>query len=189
MAEITKTKSESQELSAPLIQLRHIEGVSVYIEDPEGGKIQIKAALDGSKIIFTRDEAGRSLAIEERTNGTRLYHISKDSTGLPSTHEIRHDKTEVVYFYNSQGCLQHFVELRPNGDRVSTVIGGDGSVYSIEQKQIGGVGFHCWISKEGSLKEGLVWLHPQGDVTTSGDEEIVNDLLKKFSRFLDGVKV
>ena len=189
MAEIVKAELKTDKESTPLVQLRHVEGLSVFIEDPEGKRIEIKTTLDGSKIIFTQDEDGRNLAIEEKANGTKLYHISHDTTGLPSSHEIRADKTEIVYFYNAQGSLQHFVELRPNGDRVSTVIAGNRIIYSIEQKQIGGIGFHAWTTFNGELKEGSVWLHPQGEVTTVGDKEIVDDLMKKFSRFLDGVKV
>jgi len=188
MIELTKNTNELTQIAPALVQLRHISGESVYISDPEGNKIEIKTTLDGSKIIFTKDEEGRSLAIEERSNGTKLYHISKDSTGLPSSHEVREDQTEIVYFYNLEGNLKHFVELKPNGDRISTIIGPQGSIYSIDQKQIGGIVFQGWVPKGNDTKEGLVWLHPEGDVSTQGDKEIITELLNKFSRFLDGVR-
>ena len=189
MIELTKNTNELTQIAPALVQLRHISGESVYISDPEGNKIEIKTTLDGSKIVFTKDEEGRSLAIEERANGTKLYHISKDSTGLPSSHEVREDQTEIVYFYNQEGSLKHFVELKPNGDRISTVMGQEGSIYSIDQKQIGGIVFQAWVPKNNDTKEGLVWLHPEGDVSTHGDKEIIAELLNKFSRFLDGVRV
>ena len=189
MIELTKNTNELIEITPALVQLKHISGESIYINDPEGNKIEIKTTSDGTKIVFTKDEEGRSLAIEERANGTKLYHISKDSTGLPSSHEIRKDQTEIVYFYNQEGSLKHFVELKPNGDRISTVMGPEGSIYSIDQKQIGGIVFQAWISKDTEMKEGLVWLHPEGEVSTHGDEEVISELLNKFSRFLDGVRV
>ena len=189
MIEATNKANEICQVSSPLVQLRHVSGKSVFMRDPNGNHIEIKTAVDGTKIIFTQDEEGRTLAIEERKDGTKLYHISKDSTGLPSSHEIRQDQTEVVYFYNSQGSLQHYVELKPNGDRVSTVVGRSGAVYSIEQKQVGGIVFQCWISGDNDLKEGMIWLHPEGEVSTYGDKEIISDLSKKFSRFLDGTVV
>ena len=111
-----------QKASTELIQLKNFLGDSVFMTDPEGNSIEIKTGVDGSKIVCTRDEEGKSLAIEEKLNGSVVYHISKDSTGLPSSHEIKTDKTEVIYFYNEAGKLEHFVELKTNGDRVSTVI-------------------------------------------------------------------
>ena len=189
MIELTKNTNELTEMAPALVQLKHISGESIYINDPEGNRIEIKTTAEGSKIIFTRDEEGRSLAIEERPNGTKLYHISKDSTGLPSSHEVREDQTEIVYFYNLEGNLKHFVELKPNGDRISTVMGPEGSIYSIDQKQIGGIVFQAWIPKTDEMKEGLVWLHPECEVSTHGDKEVVSELLNKFSRFLDGVRV
>lgn len=188
MIELTRNTTELVETTSALVQLRYLSGESVYISDPEGNKIEIKTVSDGTKIVFTKDEEGRSLAIEERIDGTRLYHISKDSTGLPSSHEIREDKTEIVYFYNHNGNLKHFVELKPNGDRISTVMGPAGSIYTIEQKQIGGVIFQAWIPKNNVTKEGLVWLHTDGEVSTHGDKEVISELLNKFARFLDGVK-
>src|SRR3989338_11308819 len=163
--ELTKNTNELTETTPALVQLKHISGESVSISDPEGNKIEVKTTSDGTKVVFTKDEEGRSLAIEERANGTKLYHISKDSTGLPSSHEIREDQTEIVYFYNLEGNLKHFVELKPNGDRISTVMGPEGSIYSIDQKQVGGVVFQAWISKNNETKEGLVWLHPDGEVS------------------------
>ncbi len=189
MMELTKNSTNLVETSSALVQLKHISGQSVFITDTEGKSIEIMTTVDGTKIVFSKDEEGRNLAIEERTNGTKLYHISKDSTGLPSSHEIRADQTEIVYFYNHNGSLRHFVELRSNGDRVSTVIGAEGTIYSIEQKQVGGVIFQAWGSRNDQMKEGLVWLHPDGEVSTHGDKEIVSEILQKFQRFLDGVRV
>ena len=189
MLELTKNTNKLTEITPALVQLKHINGKSVYMNDPEGNKIEIKTTSDGTKILFTKDEEGRSLAIEERPSGTKLYHISHDSTGLPSSHEIREDKTEIVYFYSQDGNLKHFVELKPNGDRTSTVMSSDGSIYAIDQKQIGGIIFQAWVSKNDKAKEGLVWLHPDGEVSTHGDKEVIAELLNKFSRFLDGVRI
>ncbi|OGI07907.1 MAG: hypothetical protein A3I68_02365 [Candidatus Melainabacteria bacterium RIFCSPLOWO2_02_FULL_35_15] len=189
MIELSKNTNELTEIVPALVQLRHLSGESVYISDPEGNKIEIKTTAEGTKIVFTKDEEGRSLAIEERANGTKLYHISKDSTGLPSSHEVREDKTEIIYFYNQEGYLKHFVELRPNGNRISTVMGKEGSIYSIDQKQIGGIIFQAWIPENNEIKEGLVWLHPDGEVSTHGHKEVILELLNKFHRFLDGVRV
>ena len=191
MIELTQNQNNFQErdkIPGELIQLRHIKGESVFIVDPDENKIEIRTTDDGAKIVFTKDETGRGLAIEERANGTKLYHISSDSTGLPSSHEIRPDNTEIVYFYNSFGRLQHFVELKPNGDRVSTILCEGGFIYSIEQKMIGGIIFQGWLNKNQEPKEGMVWLHVDGDVTIHGDKSVVSDLFSKFSKFLDGVQ-
>ena len=192
MIELTKNINVPAEVKSPseeLVQLRHISGESIFMTDPEGHKIEIKTTNDGTKVLYTRDESGKSIAIEERANATKLYHISKDSTGLPSTHEVRPDQTEIVYFYNVHGNLQHFVELKPNGDRISTLINPDGSIYSIEQKQIGGVIFKGWTRIANEPKEGLIWLHPDGDITTHGDKIVIDEIFKKFAKFLDGVVV
>lgn len=192
MIELTKSqqinKDEINKISGELAQLKHVKGESVFMTDPEGNRIEFKATEDGANIVFTRDESGRSIAIEERTNGTKLYHISSDNTGLPSSHELREDQTEIVYFYNATGSLQHFVELRPNGDRVSNVISEDGSIYSMEQKQIGGIIFQAWTHKNNEPKEGMIWLHPDGEVSTHGDSKVIAELFNKFARFLDGVR-
>ena len=68
-------------------------------------------------------------------------------------------------------------------------MGPKGSVYSIEQKQLGGIIFQAWIQKNGDLREGTVWLHPDGEVSTHGDDEIISVLFSKFRRFLDGVVI
>ena len=185
----TKNQPETNLISQDVVQLRHIKGTSVYITDPDGNKIEIKTTNDGTKIIFTQDETGKSLAIEERMNGTKLYHISSDSTGLPSSHEIRPDQTEIVYFYNPQGNLQHFVELKTNGDRVSTLVGQNGSIYSIEQKQIGGIVFQAWLREDNEPKEGMIWLHPDGEISTYGNKDAIAELFSKFPKYFDGVRV
>ncbi len=193
MTELTRnienTLSPSIPMSKEVLQLSHIKGQSTFMTDPEGGQLEVKLSEDGNKFVFTRDEEGKTLAIEERKNGSRLYHISSDATGLPSSHEIRLDKTEIVYFFNVFGNLQHYVELRPNGDRVSTILADNGSVYSIEQRQIGGILFHGWLNRNQDPKQGMVWLHTDGEISTHGDEEVAKDLMTKFSRFLDGIKV
>ena len=189
MTELTKSTNEVKPISTELLQLKYIKGESVYMTDTEGNRIEFKTTDEGARMVFTRDETGRSIAIEERTNGAKLYHISSDNTGLPSSHEIRSDQTEIVYFYNALGSLQHFVELRPNGDRVSTLILENGSIFSIEQKQIGGIVFQGWVHKDKDSKEGMVWLHPDGEISTHGDKAVVAELFTRFSRFLDGVRV
>lgn len=189
MIEAVHSLSPTIKISEELLQLQHIKGESVFMTDPEGNRMEFKTTSDGTSIVFTRDESGRAIAIEERADGTRLYHISKDNTGLPSSHELRAaDQAEIVYFYNSTGNLQHFVELRPNGDRVSTII-SENSIYSMEQRQIGGILFKAWISSANEKKEGMVWLLPDGEVTLHGDTDVVDELFTKFSRFLDGVRV
>ena len=185
---INKEENKKEVISKKLVQLKHIAGNIVFITDPEGNKIEIKKTGDRT-IIFTKDNLGVSVAIEERKNGTKLYHISEDNSGLPSTHEVRLDKTELVYFYNKKGQLQHFVELKPNGDRISTVLGQNTVLFSIEQRQVGGIVFKAWIKDKEAPREGMVWLHPDGEVSIYGDEKIISDLKEKFSRFLDGVAV
>lgn len=190
MLEITKEiKTKISSPNEELVQLKHIQGESVFMRDPEGQMIEIKTAKDGTKILFAKDELGKSIAIEERPNGTRLYHISKDSAGLPSSHEVKIDQTEIVYFYDVEGKLQHFVELKPNGDRISTLMSQDGSIYSIQQKQIGGIIFQGWVRLANEPKDGMIWLHPDGDISTHGDKGVVSELFKRFSKFLDGVRV
>ena len=189
MIELTNSTEQITQTSTELLQLKHLKGDSIFMTDPEGKIIECKKTGDGSRIVITKDETGRSIAIEERANGAKLYHISSDSTGLPSSHEVREDQTEIVYFYNANGNLQHFVELRPNGDRVSTAISENGSIFSVEQKQIGGIVFQGWVKDENESKEGMIWLHPDGEVSTHGNKDINSELIRRFSRFLDGVVV
>lgn len=187
MLELTKD-SVTNTIANEIVQLSHVKGESVFITDPEGKRIEFKYTEDGSTMVFTKDEEGRGLAIEERSNGAKLYHISSDSTGLPSTHEIKEDQTEIIYFYDSVGSLQHFVEMKTNGDRVSTILDKNGSMYSIEQKQVGGIIFKAWKIEENETKEGLVWLHQDGDISEFGAESVVSELYTRFSKFLDGVR-
>lgn len=193
MAELTKLINNVEEvkdqfISNELVQLSHINIDSVFLTDPEGKRIEIKSNKERN-IVFSKDENGKSIAIETRKNGTKIYHISKDHVGLPSSHEVRSDKTEIVYFYNVEGKLQHFVELKPNGDRISTILNKDGSLYSIEQKQIGGIVFQAWSCNGKSKSEGMIWLHPDGEITTYGNEFIISELKSRFAKFLDGVSV
>ena len=192
MIELTNnicSPNETKPISEEMVQLRHLKSESFFMTDPEGNKIEFKKTNDGTEVVFTKDENGKVLAIEERPNGTKLYHISSDSTGLPSSHEIRADQTEIIYFYNALGFLQHFVELRTNGDRVSTLIGENGSIISIEQKQIGGIVFQAWLRFGDEPKEGMIWLHPDGEVSTHGDSDVITELFSRFPKFFDGVKV
>ena len=190
MTELTKATSLNpiKSIAEELIQLAHIKGESVFITDPEGGRIEIKTTQNG-KIVLTNDEKGNAVAIEERLDGTVLYHVAMDSAGLPSSHEIRPDSTQIIYFYGSKGTLQHFVELKSNGDRISTILGKDNTMYSMEQKQVGGIMFKAWVTNENEVKEGLVWLQHDGSVSTFGDKAVINDLYAKFAKFLDGVQV
>jgi len=187
MIELSQNKTNQEPLSKEIVQLNHIQGETFFMIDPEGGTIEFKKTADRT-IVFTRDDKGKVVGIENRENGTKLYHISSDSTGLPSSHEIRTDNTEVVYFYDEEGRVQHFVELKPNGDRISTIISKDGSLYSINQKQIGGIVFQAW-HRTNEPKEGMIWLHPDGEVSTHGDIVILHELKAKFPKFLDGVTV
>ena len=192
MAELTKLANnvtvKEEPISNELAQLNHINIDSVFLTDPEGKRIEIKSNKERN-IVFSKDETGKSVAIETRKNGTKVYHISKDHVGLPSSHEVRIDKTEIVYFYNVEGQLQHFVELKPNGDRISTILNKDGSLYSIEQKQIGGIVFQAWLRNEKTKGEGMIWLHPDGEITTYGNESVISDLKLRFAKFLDGITV
>ena len=191
MAELTKLINNNiaaieKNIACELMQLNHLNIDSVFLTDPEGKRIEIKSNKERS-IGFSKDENGKSVAIETRKNGTKVYHISKDHLGLPSSHEVRTDKTEIVYFYNSEGELQHFVELKPNGDRISTILNKDGSLYSIEQKQIGGIVFQAWIRNKKVQGEGMIWLHPDGEITTYGNENVILELKSRFAKFLDGI--
>jgi hypothetical protein len=190
MLEVTNnTNIVKKEVPSEILQLKHIKGESIFITDPEGNKMEFRTTEDGARIAFTKDEVGRGIAIEERTNGTKLYHISSDSTGLPSSHELRTDDTEIIYFYDAKGILQHFVELKANGDRVSTIISENGSIYSVEQKQVGGIIFQAWVRENNDPREGMIWLHPDGEVSTHGDDGVIKQITRKFSKFLDGVGV
>jgi len=179
---------ENKSISNEIVQISHIKGESVFMTDPEGKRIEVKYTEQGSKIVFTRDSEGRAIAIEERVNGTKLYHISSDSSGLPSSHEIKDDQNEIVYFYDVVGKLQHFVELKNNGDRISTILDIN-LMYSIEQKQLGGIVFKAWKVTPEETFEGMVWLHQDGEVTEYGTEDVIADIYAKFSRFLDGARV
>lgn len=183
--ELTTNKAESVK-KEEILQIRKFKGSSVYITDPEGKRLEIKTTEDGTRLVLTEDENGKSLAIEERANGTKIYHVSSDNSGLPSSHEVRPDQTEIVYFYNEKGTLQHFVELKTNGDRISTVLTENGSIFSIEQKKLGGIVFQAWV-KDAQPKEAMIWLHTDGEISSHGDKEVIQALQKRFSKFLDGV--
>jgi hypothetical protein len=153
------------------------------IIDSEGNKLAFHRSDNGNQFVFTKDGEGNDVAIEHCVDGSKIYHLSQDSKGLPAMHEFRHDGGELMYLLDSEYRLEKIVETKLNGDKISTWFYTN-EVISQEQRQTGGMLFRIFNSGF----EALVWLHTDGSVTAHGSEELIKRLKNIFVAYLDGAE-
>lgn len=154
------------------------------IEDDEGQKLGFHKNENGNKVIFTQDLEGVAVAIEHCIDGSKVFHLSKDSKGLPAMHEFCTDGTEIMYLLDNNNKLEKRIESKSNGDKITTWFYAT-EVITQEQRQRGGTVFKI-LDTQG---EAVVWLKPEGNVEASGTESTLKRVLHVFSKFLDGADI
>jgi len=179
--------AETKIIDTSIIESRFIFSQSITqtqeIIDNEGKKLAFHRSSNGNQFIFAKDEEGNEVAVEHCVDGSKIYHLSQDSKGLPAMHEFRPDGGEVMYLLDAERRLEKIVETKLNGDKVSTWFYTN-EVISQEQRQTGGMLFK--ILNSGF--EALVWLHTDGSVTAHGYEELIKRLKNIFVAYLDGAE-
>lgn len=175
-----------------LIDTTHIEARFVFsqkidntqtIIDDEGNKLAFHRCSNGNNIVFTKDAEGIDVAIEHCIDGSKVYHLSQDSKGLPAMHEFRPDGAELMYLLDTENRLEKLVETKSNGDKVSTWFYANEIIVQ-EQRQTDGSLFKI-INDNG---EALIWLHADGSVEAYGNETLVERLKSVFIVYLDGAE-
>jgi len=152
--------------------------------DGEGKKLGFYRSANGNQFIFATDDEGHDVAVEHCVDGSKVYHLSQDSKGLPAMHEFRPDGGEVMYLLDANRRLEKIVETKLNGDKLSTWFYTQETI-SQEQRQTDGMVFR--ISNSNS--EALIWLQTDGTVSAHGDKVLVKRLQSFFSTYLDGAEL
>jgi hypothetical protein len=153
-----------------------------FITDSEGQSLGFTRNALGNQIILTKDLEGIEVAIEHCADGTKIFHMEKDSKGLPAMHEFRPDGTEIIYLFDAEKKLEKAVTLKINGDKLTEWYSANGEIISQEQRQNGGIVFKM----DAHTGEAFIWLHNDGNIDAHGSEKHVNHLVKVFNKYLDG---
>lgn len=153
-----------------------------FIMDSEGKSLGFTRNALGNQVVLTKDLEGIEVAIEHCADGTKIFHMEKDSKGLPAMHEFQPDGTEVIYLFDNDKKLEKSVTLKTNGDKHTEWYSATGETISQEQRQTGGIIFKM----DSHTGDAFVWLHNDGSVDAHGSQKHIDHLLKVFSRFLDG---
>lgn len=151
------------------------------ITDDEGQKLAFHRNANGNRVIFTQDLEGVDVAIEHCIDGSKVFHLSKDSKGLPAMHEFCTDGTEIMYLLDANKKLEKMIETKSNGDKITTWFYQE-EIISQEQRQRGGTVFKIF-NTDG---EATVWLKPEGHVEASGSDATLARVFEVFNKFLDG---
>lgn len=154
------------------------------VSDGEGQKLGFTKTNDGNNIIFTKDLEGIDVAIEHYPDGTKVFHMERDSKGLPAMHEFKPDGTEFIYLFDIEKRLEKMVQMKTNGDKITTWFSPKGETITQEQRQQGGILF----SMQGNEQKSLIWLKIDGSLETSGHPQLIAHLKLVFSKFLDGAE-
>lgn len=154
------------------------------VSDGEGKKLGFTKTNDGNNIIFTKDLEGIDVAIEHYPDGTKVFHMERDSKGLPAMHEFKPDGTEFIYLFDVEKRLEKMVQMKTNGDKVTTWFSPKGETITQEQRQQGGILF----SMQGNEQKALIWLKVDGSLESSGYPQLIAHLKLVFSKFLDGAE-
>jgi len=153
-----------------------------YIRDNEGQVLGFQTLPNGNKVIYTTDTEGIEVAIENCADGTKIFHMTKDSKGLPAMHEIKPDGQETICLFDSNKRLEKMIEVKSNKDKVTHWYSANDDYICQEQRQKGGILFKMKTKDS----EALIWLHTDGKLEFHGDEKLQAHLKKIFSKFLDG---
>jgi hypothetical protein len=180
----TQTKiADTSYIEERFIYANNIDSI-LTISDAEGQKLGFYKNENGNKVIFTQDLEGVDVAIEHCIDGSKVFHLSKDSKGLPAMHEFCTDGTEIMYLLDSNKKLEKMIESKSNGDKITTWFYPT-EVISQEQRQRGGTVFKIF----NAAGEAVVWLKPEGHVEASGSDATLKRVFEVFSRFLDGAEI
>ncbi len=153
------------------------------ISDAEGNKLAFHRCSNGNNVVFTKDAERVDVAIEHCIDGSKVYHLSQDSKGLPAMHEFRPDGAEIMYLLDTDKRLEKLIETKSNGDKVSTWFYANEIIIQ-EQRQTDGSLFKI-LNENG---EALIWLHADGSVEAYGNQELVERLKNIFIVYLDGAE-
>lgn len=156
-----------------------------FITDNEGQKLGFLKNANGNNVVFTKDLEGIDVAIEHCPDGTKIFHMERDSKGLPAMHEFKPDGTEIIYLFDNEKHLEKMVEMKINQDKVTTWFSPQGETISQELRQSGGVLFMM----NSFARKSLIRLHIDGTIEASGDKLMIKHLQAVFSKYLDGFEV
>lgn len=154
-----------------------------FIKDGEGKRLGFSKSTSGNDLIFTTDNSGIDVAIEHCADGTRIFHMERDSKGLPAMHEFRPDGGEVIYLFDKNKRLEKMVEMKENGDKLTTWFSIKGETISQEQRQQGGIVFS--MRAKGDFA--MIWLKNDGTIEAHGNHKLSAHLKLVFAKFLDGI--
>jgi len=179
--------AETKIIDTSIIESRFIFSKSITetqeIIDNEGRKLAFHRSSNGNQFIFAKDEEGNDVAVEHCVDGSKIYHLSQDSKGLPAMHEFRPDGGETMYLLDADRRLEKIVETKLNGDKVSTWFYTN-EIISQEQRQTDGTLFRIFTSN----LQALIWLHTDGSISAHGSEELITKLKNIFCVYLDGAE-
>jgi hypothetical protein len=154
------------------------------ISDDEGQELAFHRNANGNHVVFTKDLEGYNVAIEHCIDGTKIFHLSQDSKGLPAMHEFKPDGSEVMYLLDSDKKLEKMIETKSNGDKVTSWYYTNELVVQ-EQRQTGGIVFRLF-NENGNA---VVWLKTDGEIEASGEEKVIDRIQYIFSMYLDGADI
>jgi hypothetical protein len=159
---------------------------STFVNDGEGNVLGFHKLDNGNSLVYTTDAEGIDVAIEHCPDGSKTFHMAKDSKGLPAMHEFRPDHSEFIYLFNAEKRLEKTVELKANGDKITSWYSPNGRDLIVqEQRQKGGILFRM----SNSFAEALIWLHADGTLESHGNERLIKHLRKSFANYLDGAEL
>lgn len=180
--------TETRFINTEIIESRFIFSQEINnrtsIKDEEGNELCFYRSPSGNNIVFTKDLEGTDVAIEHCIDGSKIFHLSQDSKGLPAMHEFKHDGAEVMYLLDKDNRLEKMIESKSNGDKISSWFYPQEMLVQ-EQRQSGGIVFKIYHSSG----EALAWLHIDGSVETNGNAALVGRLKTIFSMYLDGAEI
>lgn len=180
----TETKLvETSAIESRFVFAQEINNIS-KITDDEGQELAFHRNTNGNHVVFTKDLEGSDVAIEHCIDGTKIFHLSQDSKGLPAMHEFKPDGSEVMYLLDQNKSLEKMIETKSNGDKVTSWF-YETEFLVQEQRQTGGIVFRLF-NEAGNA---VVWLKTDGEVEASGNEEVIGRIKTVFSMYLDGADI
>jgi hypothetical protein len=174
---------DTANIESRFIFAQEIKNIS-KIADDEGQELAFHRNANGNHIVFTKDLEGYNVAIEHCIDGTKIFHLSQDSKGLPAMHEFRPDGAETMYLLDNEKKLEKMIETKSNGDKITSWFYPTELLVQ-EQRQTGGIVFRLF-NDEGNA---VIWLKVDGEVEASGEEKVIERIKYIFSMYLDGADI
>lgn len=180
-------KTETNFIDTEIIESRYIFSKEIAdkisIKDEEGNALCFHKANNGNHIVFTKDQEGTDVAIEHCIDGSKIFHLSEDSKGLPAMHEFKPDGSELMYLLDKNKKLEKLIENKSNGDKITSWFFPQ-EMLVMEQRQHGGTVFKIYHFSG----EAVIWLHTDGSTEANGHGLLTERLKIIFSQYLDGVE-